>query len=415
MLARSICLIALLFFLVACTAENTSLTQMTTPFPTATKPLTHTPLPPLPTSSPTQEPSPTLTIVPTPTQAPSPTQAITPTPAATTTPAAPYEALMTLVTMAHILYEDGHYEMVAVIYTQLLNHLPDDTKIYLLRADTYDRMGDFAAAISDYQTAIELGATDFALNNLCWDLGITGQADKALPYCEQAVATDPSPASHDSRGVTYAQLGMLQEALADFQVVVEDLEGVADPSLRDIHTQRAEWLVLLKDGVNPITPEVLAQLRHDTSAITATSTPAPDDVAVNRSSVQDSASQEGFIFDEVDTSGDEESLTGNLVKGSCQAVLKLVGPHNDLTAAWLQLSGCSDEAQSGRAYWFITEFLPDDREKAEAIVYMVMEVYYVIEGEITTTGKQEIGNVIFETKRSEAPTPSLEIWAHFNK
>ena len=327
----------------------------------------------------------------------------------------PLEVNLTLIRMADSLYKSGEYEMALVVYTEMLNYGPDPD-LYSLRADTYDRLGDFDAAISDYLTAVDLGTKkDSILNNICWDLGIIGQAEKALPYCEQAVEVSPSPSNRDSRGLTYAQLEMTQEAIADFQAVADELKDATDSRLKNIATERQEWITSLEAGVNPITPEVLTKLRNDTSDVIATSTPVPETIAVSRSSVQKAAHEMGFAFGEVDTSGSEEKLTGNKTDGSCKGVLELVGPETGLTAASLQTMGCSDKEQSGLAYWFMGGLLPGEREKAKAIVYMVVDVYYVIEGEVETTGEKKIGNVIFEAKRSSDPMLVFEITARFKK
>ena len=235
----------------------------TLPAPTQapTLPPTDTPAPPTATPSPTQEPSPT----------PGPTATLTPIPAPITTATSqtdiPPEAYMTLLAMGNSLYQSGEYVRAAALYTEMLDREPDP-EVYSLRAETYSRMGDFAAAITDYLAAVALGTDDdpvddLILNNLCWDLGITGQAEKALPYCAQAVEAEPSASYRDSRGVSYAQVGMLDEALADFQAVVDELKDATDASLKAIVTQRQEWIDALKGGANPFTPEVLAQLRDE--------------------------------------------------------------------------------------------------------------------------------------------------------
>ena len=413
MKSRIMVYVVLAFMLGACVLQIPPAATITpvppfvqpTPTQAPTLPPANTPVLPTPTLSPIQEPSPT----------PEPTLTITPSPAPITTTAPktqiPTEALMTLLTVGNSLYQSGEYVMASTLYTEMLSRDPDP-EVYALRADTYNRMGDFDAAISDYLAALDLGTdNDTVLNNLCWDLGITGQAEKALPYCEQAVASKASASYRDSRGVVYAQLGMVQEAVADFQAVADDLKSATDSSLRAIAAERQEWITSLKQGVNPITPEVLTQLRGDDIAIAATSTPVPSTVVVPCSALQEAAGEAGFMFDKPDASEGAETLTGNRAKGSCKAVLELVGPETGLTAASLQASGCSDDEQSGLAYWFMAALLPGEREQAKAIVYMVLNVYYVIEGEVETTGEQAIGNVIFETRRSEVPAPVFEITA----
>lgn len=288
--------------------------------------------------------------------------------------------------------------------------------VYALRADTFDRLGDFDAAIADYLAAIDLGEkNDHVLNNLCWDMGITGQAEKALPYCEEAVNADPSSSKRDSRGLVYAQLGKFPEAMADFQAVVEDLKGTADPGFKAIATERQEWISSLQAEVNPITPEVLAKLRTDTSAVAVTTTPVSVPNAITRSSVQNAAIKLGFKFGEVDGSGNEETLTGNLVKGSCNAVMKLVGPETDLTGVLLQVTGCSDKDQAGFTTWLIMILVPE-KYAMNALTYASsMDIYNLIEGQVGTTGEVEVGNVIYETKRSADSKETLEISARFKE
>jgi hypothetical protein len=44
-----------------------------------------------------------------------------------------------------------------------------------------------------------------------------------------------------------------------------------------------------------------------------------------------------------------------------------------------------------------------------------MDVYNLIEGQVGTTGEVEVGNVIYETKRSADSRQTLEISARFQK
>ena len=58
------------------------------------------------------------------------------------------------------------------------------------------KQGDWQTAIDDYRDALAFGleAQDAAgaRNNICWFLSLDGQAEEALPYCEQAVEASPS-------------------------------------------------------------------------------------------------------------------------------------------------------------------------------------------------------------------------------
>jgi hypothetical protein len=196
---------------------------------------------------------------------------------------------------------------------------------------------------------------------------------------------------------------------------VDDLKGTTDPGLKAIATERQEWISSLQSKVNPITPEVLAKLRADTSAVAVATTPAPGPNAITRSSVQNAATKLGFKFGEVDGSENDETITGNLVKGSCNAVIKLVGPETDLTSVLLQATGCSDKDQAGFATWLIMILVPE-KYAMDALTYASsMDIYNLIEGQVGTTGEVEVGNVIYETKRSADSRQTLEITAQFKE
>jgi tetratricopeptide (TPR) repeat protein len=102
-----------------------------------------------------------------------------------------------------------------------------------------------------------------AYNALCWAYALDQQPELALPYCEQAVILDPSGYSHDSRGVVYAELGRLDEAVGEFEIFLDWLGGQPESVYRRHGPTREAWLRELKAGRNPIGPETLEQLRHE--------------------------------------------------------------------------------------------------------------------------------------------------------
>jgi hypothetical protein len=322
---------------------------------------------------------------------------------------------MTLLTISRSLYHSDEYEMALVIYSEMLRHGPDPL-LYSLRADTYHQLGDFESAIADYLAAYDLGTRDAGvMNNLCWNLAITGQPELALPYCEEAVAADPQAAYRDSRGVCYGQLGMSDQAIADFQAVVDDLAGATSSHLQAIAALRQTWLTALQEGDNPFTPQVLAELRDESRATTGTTTPEPVTVAPSRAAVQQAAKEMNFTFGDVQTIAGQEVVMGMHVEGSCMVFLGLTGSEADLTGILIEVIGCSENAQSGAVYWLMDTLLPGKREKALAIVYMVVDVYDVIEGERETTGEKEIGNLIFEVRWADADLTTLEVAARFKE
>jgi WD40 repeat protein len=94
------------------------------------------------------------------------------------------------------------------------------------------------------------------LNDLCWRGSIDGFAAEFLEYCERAVELAPDDAAiRDSRGLARALTGDYSGAIEDFQYFVDHYD---DEILIE---QREQWIIDLKAGMNPITPEVLEELK----------------------------------------------------------------------------------------------------------------------------------------------------------
>jgi hypothetical protein len=92
---------------------------------------------------------------------------------------------------------------------------------------------------------------------------MAGEPATALPYCDAAVAADPTGASFDSRAITLAQLGRYSEAISDLN---NYLAWVLDsyPELYDKYRGPSveAWIKALERNENPFTPEVLDMLRR---------------------------------------------------------------------------------------------------------------------------------------------------------
>ncbi len=145
----------------------------------------------------------------------------------------------------------------------------DDVKagVLFLRAEANMQLGDWQAAIDDYRQALALGLESAdaagARNNICWFYALNDQAELALPYCEQAVAANPSASYLDSRGLAYALSGQTEAAVADFEAALAEWSAAADPQIQAIAAQRQAWVDALRAGESPITPAVLAALRAE--------------------------------------------------------------------------------------------------------------------------------------------------------
>jgi len=164
-------------------------------------------------------------------------------------------------------YQSGDYETAVALYTEILELKPPLSMQFVVlvnRADVYDSLGDYASAIVDYETAVAIQDDEpNILNNLCWDLAITEQPERALLYCDQSIALEPDPASMDSRGVALGQLGEFEAAIVDFEAVVADLADSSNPELVAIREQRAAWSAQMQQWQNPFTPAVMAELRGE--------------------------------------------------------------------------------------------------------------------------------------------------------
>ncbi len=122
------------------------------------------------------------------------------------------------------------------------------------------RDGNIDEALSAYAEAQGL---DSRLNGsvgfwygLCWHGSLWGYAADVIFACDQAVALAPKEArTRKARGVARA-------LTADYAGAIEDLEAsAAGAAAAEDRTQGLAWVVTLRSGSNPFTPEVLAQLR----------------------------------------------------------------------------------------------------------------------------------------------------------
>jgi tetratricopeptide (TPR) repeat protein len=205
--------------------------------------------------------------------------------------------------LGYIYGHQGDLDQAIAYYTRAIAEDPSLASAYNNRGAAYLERGgqnDLQRAVSDFGQAIELdptfaapyfnrGLAYFALgeaydrqsladlqrahalqpqacgptNALCWELSLLGRPEDALPYCEDAVAADPTPRSRDSRGLAYALLGRTEEAIEDFEAFVAWL----DTQPQDIQTRylarRRAWIEALRGGSNPIGEETLRALRAE--------------------------------------------------------------------------------------------------------------------------------------------------------
>jgi len=185
--------------------------------------------------------------------------------------------------------------------TEVTNALPEDATPFINRAAAYLQLGGanyLARAVADCDRAIALAPdwpeaifncgvahvrqanrpawqADFARlqtlapnhpglqEALCWAHTLDEEPETALPYCDKAIALAPDGPGRDSRGIVYAQLGRLTEAIADLEAYAASLRQ-KDPAQHDRELARYQtWLTALRAGQNPFDRATLDQLRRE--------------------------------------------------------------------------------------------------------------------------------------------------------
>jgi hypothetical protein len=123
----------------------------------------------------------------------------------------------------------------------------------LARKRMNEGKNDEAKAIIQVGLAWILPLNDDITNNtLCWFGSLDGFAAEVLPACERAVSLAPNSrlaGMRDSRGLALALTGKTEEAIPDFQALVDwcHQNGCSDTT----GSQREQRIEALKNGQNP--------------------------------------------------------------------------------------------------------------------------------------------------------------------
>jgi tetratricopeptide (TPR) repeat protein/transcriptional regulator with XRE-family HTH domain len=151
-------------------------------------------------------------------------------------------------------------------FGQAIELVPMFAAPYLNRGLAYFALGEAydQQSLTDLEQAQTLQPDAPGPNNaLCWELSLIGQPEDALPHCERAVATDSTARSRDSRGLTYALLGRIEEAISDFEAFVAWLETQPEDTQTRYGAHRRAWIEALQSGRNPFSQETLQTLRAE--------------------------------------------------------------------------------------------------------------------------------------------------------
>jgi tetratricopeptide (TPR) repeat protein/transcriptional regulator with XRE-family HTH domain len=146
-----------------------------------------------------------------------------------------------------------------------LQAAPQDATLYLnLGIVRIWLENDLEQAIEDFKQGASLESDSASIQNaLCWNLSLAHQPEKALPYCDQAIALDPSASHYDSRGLTLALLGRDAEAIEAFHTSLDLFEETDPAHYVVISPSRLAWIVALEAGENPFDEGTLKSLLHE--------------------------------------------------------------------------------------------------------------------------------------------------------
>ncbi len=158
--------------------------------------------------------------------------------------------------------ESGFREAVEA-FTRAIELEPDSPMAYFNRGLAYSALEEWDRSTADLHHAQELDPSDAKFNDtLCWQLGVQRRPERALPFCNLALATDPDGPARDSRGLVYAVMGRNAEAVADFEIFLRWVDLSVKKSCRaKFRPTRLTWIEKLESGRDPFDAETLRDIR----------------------------------------------------------------------------------------------------------------------------------------------------------
>ena len=148
-------------------------------------------------------------------------------------------------------------------YRRAIELAPGSPEPYFNRALAHSDVNDLAASLADLRRAYELKPNDpMYARILCWQLAVSGNAGAALPYCQEAVASDPNGLARDAMGLVNALTGETETAIDDFQAFLEWTDSTSRAACASHYRpSRESWIESLKSGRDPFDPAALRDLR----------------------------------------------------------------------------------------------------------------------------------------------------------
>ena len=126
----------------------------------------------------------------------------------------------------------------------------------------HSALGDLDASVADLQRAHRLRPEEPSYNNtLCWQMGVSGKPEMALPYCDAAVAANVGQA-RDARGLVYATMGWHADAIAEFEVFLDWVNSSVKETCRQQYSHQPVGVAAGPCGRegDPFDPATLSRL-----------------------------------------------------------------------------------------------------------------------------------------------------------
>lgn len=117
----------------------------------------------------------------------------------------------------------GQHQRAVADFDAALAIVPRTLAVVVARANAYAALGRRDKAIEDYELATQLDSRNvYALNALCWNRAVLGSHALALRECDAALRLQPDdPDILDSRAYAYFRAGRLDDAMRDYQTVLD--------------------------------------------------------------------------------------------------------------------------------------------------------------------------------------------------
>ena len=172
---------------------------------------------------------------------------------------------------AHLIHghayiaRDGQGDVTRAIrqYARAAQLEPDAPAPYYYRGLAHSARQDIQTSVLDLRYAQGLDPLNANYNRaLCLQLGIFRQVEEATTHCDPAVTAAPGELTSDSRGIVNARLGRHEEAVADFEALLDWEDAFGNPVCgQGFRETRLRWIDALEGGRNLLTARLLAELR----------------------------------------------------------------------------------------------------------------------------------------------------------